>query len=431
MTAFAGEMREGRGWLAFPTRKFKTVTVQAVWVVPLTADTAALGALLPQVLRRATARWPDSTSLYAHLESLYGANFRADVGKVGGYQLLSFSLEVVDGQYLPGRPDTLGAALEFLEEVLHRPYAPDGHFDPAVVEQEKALLGRRIQALINDKGQYALQRLVETVADGRPFGLRKLGRAEDLPGITPERLWAFYRTTAEQAAVLVAVVGDVEPGRVEAALDRLGGRGPRNPVAPQAPYTPRLHGRWVEETADVNQGKLNLAYACGRNLAHPGYPALLLYTGILGAFPHSKLFINVRERASLAYYAYARLDPVLGMGLIGAGIETGNRDAARRIIAEQVEAMGEGRFTEEEQRLTVDAYLNEIRSEEDVPGQIIGRQLERWFAGGGPVGEDLAHALQAVDRAAIVDAARQVVFDAGYFLTRPSGGPAGAEEGKA
>ncbi len=34
--------------------------------------------------------------------------------------------------------------------------------------------------------------------------------------------------------------------------------------------------------------------------ADDDYPAALMYNGILGGYPHSKLFLNVREKASLA-----------------------------------------------------------------------------------------------------------------------------------
>ena len=48
---------------------------------------------------------------------------------------------------------------------------------------------------------------------------------------------------------------------------------------------------------------------------------LQVFNGIFGGFPHSKLFINVREKASLAYYAASRLESHKGLLMVMSGIE--------------------------------------------------------------------------------------------------------------
>ena len=63
------------------------------------------------------------------------------------------------------------------------------------------------------------------------------------------------------------------------------------------------------------------------------YPAALLYNGILGGYPHSKLFINVREKESLAYYASSRFDGIKGSLMIQTGIEISNKEKAETLYA--------------------------------------------------------------------------------------------------
>ena len=55
---------------------------------------------------------------------------------------------------------------------------------------------------------------------------------------------------------------------------------------------------------DVSQAKLNIGFRTNTSFNHAEYFPLVLYTSILGGGPHSKLFINVREKSSLAYYAF-------------------------------------------------------------------------------------------------------------------------------
>src|SRR5699024_98035 len=64
----------------------------------------------------------------------------------------------------------------------------------------------------------------------------------------------------------------------------------------------------VTETEDIEQGKLNLGYRTYTTYADNDYYALQVFNGIFGGFPHSKLFINVREKAGLAYYTASQID---------------------------------------------------------------------------------------------------------------------------
>ncbi|MBX5467032.1 MAG: insulinase family protein [Firmicutes bacterium] len=379
-----------------------------------------MGALIPAVLRRATRRWTTTRALWQRLEELYGAHFRAEVGKVADRQLLSFHLDVVHGRFLPGHPDTVAAGLDFLEEVMRHPLTVgDRAFDAAVVEEEKALLQRRMEGVINDKGQYAAVRLLEAVAEGRRFGIRKWGRPEDLAAIDAQSLYAYYETVRQTRPLMVLAVGEVEPATLEAFLGRVGeDSGAAVALDPLAPYEPWHREAEVIERQAVSQGKLLQAYATGRTAAAPDFPALLMYAGVLGGFPHSKLFVNVREKHSMAYYAYARLDGALGLMTVGAGIEFAHYETVRRLIREAVEAMAAGAVTEQELAFTFEAYRNEIEAEHDAPDLLIGRQLEEALVGGGWSGPALIEALSRVRREDIARVAEGVALDTTYFLTR-------------
>ncbi|PSR28081.1 MAG: insulinase family protein [Sulfobacillus thermosulfidooxidans] len=417
---FVGQIHQGSGWYCFSTPRFKTITLHAFIINELTADEAAFGALLPHVLQRGTQKWPTYMQMEQTLEDMYGASFRADVGKIGDKQLISFHLEIVNGRYLPGHPDTLSLGLDFLQEVLDHPLVHDHAFHEAIVQQEKDLLKRRIQGLINDKGQYAVTRLIEAMADGRRFGLRKLGRVEDLERITPHTLYEYYRKVHQTHPIILFAVGDIDPVRIEQFMQHYQHEHPRHELQRIDPYTPHYHDRTLVERQDIRQGKINMGYYTGITLDNARYPALMMYAGILGGFPHSKLFLNVRERASLAYYAYARLDAALGYMLIGAGIEFEDFDAAVKIIAQQLEAMKQGDISDQEWEFTLRAFDNDILSEEDNPSQIISRQLEHLLVGGGLMGEALKDALHQVTRDQVQEVAQHVRLDTVFFLTRDS-----------
>lgn len=404
------------GSYVYPTHRFKTITIYAAFIQELTVDDRARGALLPHVMKRGTRAWPNRMVMEQQLENLYGASFRADVGKLGDKQLLSFHVTVVNGKFLPGQPDTVAQALDFLTEVMEHPRLVEGLFPHDMVQQEKTLIKRQISALINDKGQYALSRLIELVADGQRFGLKKLGTPEEIDRVRSEELVQLLHRTRESSPFLFLAVGDVNPDHVQEQVARRWGR-KRQPLATIEPYQGHHHDNTIVERQDVRQGKLNLAYRTGITAKSSDYPALAMYAGVLGGFSHSKLFINVREKANLAYYAYSRIDPALALMIVGAGIEFNDYDAARGIIEEQVKAMRQGQISQDEMEFTRKAYVNEILSEEDNPGQLIGRQLEQLLIGGGLAGPALIEALGQVTPEDVTRVAEQIDLDTVFFLT--------------
>ena len=62
------------------------------------------------------------------------------------------------------------------------------------------------------------------------------------------------------------------------------------------------------EEFDINQGKLSLGYNVDIDINSDEYFQMMVYNGILGGGVQSKLFQNVREKYSLAYYAFSRFD---------------------------------------------------------------------------------------------------------------------------
>jgi predicted Zn-dependent peptidase len=100
----------------------------------------------------------------------------------------------------------------------------------------------------------------------------------------------------------------------------------------------------MQET--VTQGKLNLAYGTDVYYEDTDRFALLVFNGLFGGFPHSKLFMNVREKASLAYYASSSFDTFRGYLQVQTGINSNDRDKVLRLINEQLLELQAGNFTD-------------------------------------------------------------------------------------
>ncbi len=402
------------------TKKFKSSLLSMTLLAPLTQETAAVNALIPYLLRRGSEAHPDMQSLSTALDELYGGSIDPVVRKKGETQCLGFLGSFLDDAYTLDGSKVLDQAAGLMGELLLRPYTQDGAFCPDYTRQEKGNLVDRIRAEINEKRQYAANRVVEEMCSREPYGVDRLGREEQVEAITPQSAWARYRELLAHSRLEVYYCGSAEMEQVEDVLKRALTSLPREGryEVPETEIVPSAQmPRQVEESLDVAQGKLTMGFRTGGiTAACPEYPALLLCNALFGGTTTSKLFLNVREKLSLCYYASSMVHKYKGLMVVSSGVEFANRKRAEDEIMAQLDACRKGEFEPWEvngaRRYTVSALLTVLDSQ--------GRQ-EDWWLGQAAAGlsqgpEELARALEEVSVEQAVAAAQKLSLDTVYFL---------------
>ena len=408
------------------TNKFKSSYLSVTLLTPLDRETAGANALIPEVLRRGTAVHPDMESLSAALDELYGGAVEPIVRKKGETQCVGFLASFLDDAYALKGEKILEPAATLLGELLLNPYTQNGVFASDYTAGEKANLIDRIRAQINDKRTYATQRLAQEMCKYEAFGVDKLGDESRVSAITPESLWERYQTLLREAQVEVYYCGSASPDRVaealKGALDRLPVN--ENRVDPECSVRVSAGPEpiVVEEEMDVSQGKLTMGFRTGGLTCwEEEFPALFLCVAVFGGTTLSKLFMNVREKLSLCYYASATLEKMKGLVLVSSGIEFDKYQTAKDEILAQLEAVRQGEIEvwelEGSRRTLIGACQATLDDQ--------GRQEEYWMgqtaAGLELAPEEFAAQLEAVTREQVSAAARKLELDTIYFLKGKEG----------
>lgn len=405
-----------------PAEKFKTVATWCYIHRPLRAATVTPNALVPFVLARGSEKFPTRRDISRRLEELFGADLEVRVEKFGEIQSVAVGIKTVSDWYLPQEESLLESGLALLQDILFSPLVEGGAFVGEYVRGEKEILGRKIESKVNDKARYAVIRCLEELCKGEDFALYQFGRTEDLAGITPVSLYEEYQNFLARGRMDLFIVGRVEVETVLRLVEEVFSRdgGLREPLQTVKREASRV--REVIEELPVNQGKISLGFRTGATCPDDGFYPLLVCNGILGGFPHSKLFRNVREKASLAYYAFSRLEITKGLMVISAGIDVHNYERARDIMLEQVEALRQGEISDEEIEFTQKGLINRIRSAGDDPGTLIGFHVERFLNGRVESTNQIIQQISDVSKEDIIRAAREVELEVIYFLKPPTGG---------
>ena len=389
------------------THKFKSSYLSLTLMTPLSAGTASANALIPAVLRRGTAAHPDLESLSAALDELYGGAIEPIVRKKGETQCVGFAASFLDDAYaLEGEPVLM--------------------FYPDYVAGERSNLVDRIRAQVNDKRYYALSRLTQLMCEGEAFGVDKLGDEGRAAALTPRKLWKRYQELLSTAEIELYYCGSAAPDRVAEALSAALSGLPRSEERLEADCEVRLHAgaepRLEEERMDVTQGKLALGFRTGGITCwEEDYPALVMCNAVFGATPLSKLFLNVREKRSLCYYASSNLEKMKGLLLVSSGIEFGQYQQARDEILAQLEAVRRGEMEDWELEGARRTLIGGHRSTLDDQSRLEEFWLGQTAAGLDTGIEELVEGLKAVTREQVAAAAQKLELDTVYFLNGKEG----------
>lgn len=420
------QLADGVELLVNRTDKFKTGLLSATLTVPLRREDATAGALIPEVLYRGSRSCPDMERLSAATDALYGASLGTGVRQRGESQCISFLCSVIDDRYALDGSAVLEPAAGLMGEVLLDPAAENGVFRRDYVKGEGANLADRIRARVNDKRSWSIFRLVQEMCAGEAYAVDKLGDAEEALSVSPEGLWADYQALLGRAKVTFYYGGSAQPERVEETVRRAFApllRGRNAPVACAVPREPFGPVRTVTDEMDVTQGKLAMGFRTGGvTMDSPDYPALLVCNALYGGSANSRLFLNVREKMSLCYYASSLIDKLKGLLVVSSGVEFGDFDRAQEAILAQLDELRAGRFTGEERNAAIRTVVNGLRGRLDSQGQMEDDCVTKLICGVRPDdGAELIRAVERVTAEDIAQAAQRIRLDTVYRLTGKEG----------
>ena len=402
-------LKEGINLVYLPGDKFKTVYIRMNIYRPM-GEEAVKNALLARVLKAGSKKY-DKMQLEKELESLYGAALGANLSKNGDVQVLSFYISLPADRYT-GKGNVRKAA-ELLNEVVFSPDISGDSFKKETVDVEKNNLRNLIESVFNDKREYAEQRCIETMFAGEPFAICELGRAGDLEKIYEKILKEHYDNILKTSRIDIFVSGDCDIDAICSVFENV----KSSSIVPQnKAENKRSEIKNVTECQDVNQGKLMMGFKTDIAPTGDDYYKLWVFNSVFGGGTHSKLFCNVREKLSLAYYAYSRLNRYKSVITVGSGIEPKNFEKAKNEIMLQLDEIRQGNVTEFELSSAKSSIINAYKSMEDEPARIIAAKTGGVILGEEMSVQEVTEFVNAVTKEDVVEMSSHVWLDSIYFL---------------
>lgn len=411
------EIKEGITLHTIKTDKFKTNLLAIFLTFPIIKDEATKNTLIALMLKRGSKLYKTREDITNKLAEMYGASLDSGIEKSGDNHILKFYLESINEEYLPKKEDLLKESVNLLFDVVFNPNIEDGKFNEEFLEQEKYSLEQIINSKIDNKAMYALNRCIEEMYENKPYGIYKYGYVEDLKNIDGHNLYEQYKNIISTCKIDIFVSGN--NGNIDNyimennMIKELNEREPK--YVTEGKSSNENNEKYIEEKMDVKQGKLVIGTDI-KNFGKDFRYSAQVYNAILGGSANSKLFQNVREKASLAYTVSSNYMKLKSNIFIRAGIEIENYEKALNIIKEQIEEMKQGEFSDEDiinAKRIITAGIKNIKEEQDIEiSYYYGQELSNVKTS---IPEYLK-SIEEVSKQDIIDVANNININTIYFL---------------
>lgn len=421
MSYIIKDIKEGIKLHLINNNKFKTNLIAIFLTTPITREYVTYDAVLSSVLRRGSKNMPTQEEISKELENMYGADFDCGLDKTGDNHVFKFYLETINDAYISQNNDNmLKTGLQKLIEIVFNPLIEENKFKEEYVEQEKKTIRQIIEGRVDNKARYAFDRCTEEMYKNEPYGLYKFGYVEDLDKINAENLYNYYNKLKSECKIDIFVSGEYTENIDEIVkknenVESLLPRDPKYICNELMKKDIKSKENIVTESLEVTQGKLILGLDVGIEDEELKYDALV-YNAILGGTASSKLFQNVREKASLAYTASSSYIRHKNNIFINCGIEIKNYEKALKIIKEQLKDMKDGSFSDEDienAKKNIISTIKNIKDEQDTEiVYFFGQELTNKNVSV----DEYIEKIEKVSREGIMNIADNVYINTIYFL---------------
>lgn len=409
------ELANGLRLLVREDHRLPFVEFRAVFQGGVLAETPAnngITQLLGRMFLKGTRRRA-AEQIAREIESVGGS-----LDGYGGNNSFGVNAEVLSDDFATG--------LDIVSDVLLNPTFPAAELDR---EREVQLAQLRSQKddLLRSAG-LAMRRALFGNAG---YGLDSLGSEESLARLTRADLRAFHQSLTVPNNCVLAIFGDVQAGKVLAAVKRTFGswkRGAGLAAISNFKFQISNSPKHVSETRDKKQAVLFIGWP-GVTLHDPDRFALELLQETccdLG----SRLFLRIREKLGLAYYVGAQNFMGLAPGYIGFYAGTEPTKAARvekELLAEAALLRSKGVMEAELKRAKAKLLGQKKIARQDLGGMAMQTALDELY-GLGYANFDTEDAkFEAVTHADVLAAARKYLSPDGFVVAtiRPATNPNG------
>lgn len=327
--------------------------------------------LLPKLLTSHTKDFPFKQEMHEKLEHLYGAYFKLRTERYGNINTVSMVLTIVNPK-IANDPTLLNEAIQLIKNaIFNRTY-----FSKEIFEEEKRLLIEQWLTLKDKKRLYAHAKFHEHFFKKDLYGYPLSGKLKDIKQMTLEDLETYYHEDFMNNHIDIYVNGHLDLTE-KAHIERELSFSKYRVLNVETSFKPMVKETLVFEKTTMNQALIKLGYVLPIYRRDPLYDAAVLFDIILGGYPDSMLFQEIREKRGLCYDVSSNYDGYKGVLLISSGVDVSKKEDAIDAIKTLIHDVSYDTITEAMLSYAKAFYVHQLKSSLDSQSTLTKRAYVR------------------------------------------------------
>ncbi|MGG0847969.1 M16 family metallopeptidase [Peribacillus simplex] len=349
-----------------PSKKYFQTTIAVRIYLDLDEKVATGAALLPYIFLHGSERFRNNLIIQSKLDKEYGAKIGVSIDKKGNKQVLCLSLKFYNQSHKIINPEILN----ILHDLITKPL-----ITKQSVEIEKKLHVRRIHNEIFNAYNYSYKKsLLYLQRKPQNLSIDEIGSIDEIEEWNEINLATLYQRILRTSSIHMYVIGDFNEEDVLEQLCSYFQMETDKTVQTLIPPSP-VQSNIKTYNSEKYQFKHAIITTClstgGITFKNKNYPALVVFNRLLGGFPHSRLFMNVRNGLNAAYSIISILDAINGLLFIQTAIDHPSEEMVLRKIFDEIKSIKEGDFTKKELGATIKTLINSYKLSQDSPISLI------------------------------------------------------------
>jgi predicted Zn-dependent peptidase len=274
--------------ITIPIKGAKATTVMVMFKTGSkyeTKETSGLAHFIEHMFFKGTKKRPNTSILTSEIDAL-------------GCEYNAFTAKEVTGYWFKVANNKLGRTLNILSDMLF-----NSKFAAAEIEREKGVIIEELN-MYEDNPRMHIEDVFETCLYGdTPAGRETIGNKENIRGFKREDFIDFLDKQYGAKSAYIVIAGAVKPSDKKLVAKFFSGLKNNKKQDKEVVVEKQKAPQMIISPKKTDQLFLSLgvrAFPAG----HPDEFKLRLLAIILGGSMSSRLFINLRERNSLAYHVY-------------------------------------------------------------------------------------------------------------------------------
>lgn len=394
------------------TDKFKTFTIRISFRNTLDEKTTTIRNILSRMMIKRTKNLRTETELVQHLAKYYGAHLTEGTTKRGDSHIVNFTLEFANERFIHEDLNIFNDLCEFLNDILTTPFEYTDEWQ-SFLDQEKRLHKNKLSLLMDSSMQRAYINMLNIMFKDEPNRHMSFGKIDEIDSITLEDIMKEHKKMMEEDEMAVLVVGQTTDNNIK-SLEKIYSRDtyvklPFNGFSGQVSNVIN----YQTDVEKIEQAKIILGFRIDKKQAD--MMSARIFNRMFGGGAASFLFMNLREKLSLAYQIHSELDIKNGVLFAIAGVDFNRVKETEIHVMKELEKIRNGEFTEEFLQESKNQFLSARLDSMDKPKGVIATLYGHFLAG---IDFDYVdEQLSLVTKESVMNVAKHTHLDTVYTLT--------------